>query len=179
MPRLTKHARVLTLDLATVVGYATWHPGRKPDYGHHILPKTNEDVGAFLNAYYEWWNELITEFKPDLVAFEAPWVGPKTHQDVATKLFALAGFTEFLCHRAGYRCVSVNISSWRKHTLGIGGGPRDKMKSLTMKLMRALGFSPRTDDEADALGILIYIADLYKLKPDWPVGPLYANGKKN
>lgn len=166
---------ILALDLATRAGWAYASPAgiavwagtaleaaATPPalgsvvYGSFTLPKSGSDVGWFLGAYDDWIAERLDFYRPALVAFEAPWIGPQTHQDTARKLMCLAGHTEFACRRAGVQCREANNASVRKHFIGKGRGDRKTLKRLTMDACRARGWSPDNDDAADALGLLDY-----------------------
>jgi Holliday junction resolvasome RuvABC endonuclease subunit len=147
---------LLALDLATRLGWAFRSAERRVTHGSHKLPETAEDVGRFLNAYDLYLNDLITFHGPTIVAYEAPWVGPDTHQNTARKLLCLAGHTEFVCRRRQIECREGNIPAVRKHFIGKGNAKRDEAKRLTMEVCRRRGWSPKNDDEADALALLDY-----------------------
>jgi len=166
--------RLLTLDLATSTGWAFWHPGAsRVASGVIRLPKTREDVGWFLDAFEERLKDLLTLHTPDTLVFEAPWVGPQTHQDTARKLLCLAGMTELICRRAGMRYREANNASVRKHFIGKGRGDRKSLKAMTMRGCQERGWDPQNDDEADALALLDYAAHVLKLQVPWSVGSLF------
>lgn len=153
MPR----GAIIALDLATNVGFARWSPTAPIRWGSMRLPSTGSEVGRFLSAYDLWLRDLLTVEAPETVIFEAPWVGPSTHQDVARKLMCLAGHTEFVCYRREVpRVVEENNKTVRKHFLGSGGGLRKEIKALTVEACRSRGWTPEDDDAADALALLDY-----------------------
>ena len=97
---------------------------------------------------------------------------------------ALAGHTTFEtiylayglhAHAASYaeakgiRFHPVNQSVWRRHFLGAmkRGTKRVTLKQYAIERARQLGFTPRNDDEADAIGILDYACDREGIVPDW------------
>lgn len=164
---------LLCFDLATRTGFAYWRPGIKVISGHFSMPKTGNDVGWFLDDFEIRLREMFEFYKPERCVFEAPWVGEKTSQDTARKLLCLAGVTEMVARRNRAACSEANNASVRKHFIGKGRGDRKTLKDMTMRACRERGWDPDNDDEADALALLSYAADLLKLPTDWPVGGLF------
>ena len=165
---------ILAFDLAENVGFAFWRPGANRVYsGSFRLPETGSDVGWYLTVFEKKAKELLTFHTPDLCVFEAPWVGPKTHQDTARKLLCLAGFTEFLCRKAGADYREAHNQSVKKHFLGRGNLPSKQAKRLCVEKCRELGWSPSNHDEADALAVLSYAFHLRKIEVPWSVGGLF------
>lgn len=168
---------LLTLDLATVTGWAVWRPdGNHPGVqsGTERLPKTGDDVGRFLCAYADWLMPFVELERPGRVVFEAPWIGPQTSQDVARKLLGLACMTEAVCHWQGIPAWEVNNASVRKHFIGKGRGDRRELKRLTMAACRERGWQPEDDNEADALAVMDYAAHCLRLDVPWACGALFA-----
>ncbi len=163
---------ILSLDLATQTGWAKWQ-------SHVTSVGTvcfRGSVGRALHAYQLW---LIEQAGPLcegglVIAFETPWVGPKTHQDVARKLQGLAAVTEMVAHQLGARCLEGNNSSVLLHWTGKGGGKRPEKKARTMAACEVRGFHPQNDDEADALALLDYPAHFLKVTTDILEGPLFS-----
>jgi Holliday junction resolvasome RuvABC endonuclease subunit len=170
---------ILALDLATRTGWAfagpaaleSW-PGSEIEaaamptvsvvYGSYRMPKTGPDVGWFLDSFHNWLTGDLEVHQPEMVVFEAPWVGPKTHQDTARKLMCLAGHCEFVCRRMAIQYREANNATVRKHFLGTGRGDRRTLKRLAMEACRRRGWDPENDDEADALGLLDYAAACWR-----------------
>jgi len=93
-----------------------------------------------------------------------------TNIDSLRVLAGLAAHAESWADGMGLRSVqAVNVSTWRKHFIGSQkrGSKRATLKSLTMERCNQLGFKPRRDDEADALGILDYGCELRGVLPPW------------
>jgi hypothetical protein len=163
---------ILALDLATQTGWAAWHKHVTSVGSAHF----KGTVGEALNAYQLW---LIERAGPLcegglVIVFETPWVGPKTHQDVARKLQGLAGVTEMVAHQLGVRCMEANNASVLLHFTGKGGGKRKEKKARTITACNERGFHPRNDDEADAIALLDYAAHYLRVKTDIPEGPLFG-----
>ena len=164
---------IVALDLATRTGWARWRADAEVSHGTVTLPKTGPDVGRFLAAFDDRLVSVLA-LAPDVVVFEAPWVGARTHQNTARKLMCLAGFLEFFCHRADIPCREVNNASVRKHFCGKGRAPRKELKHLVMQACRARGWTPANDDEADALAVLDFAAHVYALDVPWTCGALFG-----
>lgn len=168
---------LLALDLATRLGFAVGDvdshvcatgleaagraPLPKPASGAVRIGPTGAPIGDFLVAYDRWLRETIQTTRPTHLVFEAPWVGPKTHQDTARKLMCLAGLTEMIGTQAGIGWIrECRVNDPRKHFTGRGSGPRAQMKALVMECCRARGWEVEGDDEADALALFDYAAHL-------------------
>ena len=164
---------LLALDLTPHTGWARWRSGGEVRFGTIALPKSGPDIGRFLAAFDDRLVSVLA-VAPDVVVFEAPWIGPNTHQDTARKLMCLAGMLEFVCHRAAIPCREVNNAAVRKHFCGKGRAPRAEMKRLVTQACRARGWQPANDDEADALAVLDFAAHVYRLEVPWPCGALFG-----
>jgi Holliday junction resolvasome RuvABC endonuclease subunit len=178
---------ILVLDLATTTGWAVWRPGQGsgPYHGLLRMPKGTIDLGYFVERFREQVADLIKVYQPELVAFELPFIGANISQDSARKLMGLATFCEWICYRLRIECVEVNNSTWRKHFLsglsrpkvGAKGEQRQQLKDLSIQACRLRGWAPIQDDDADALGILDYVAHArtrYREHINWAPGPLFS-----
>lgn len=165
---------LLALDLATRTGFAHWRPGERVILGTNVLPRTGPDVGWFLEKFCEWLRPTITHLAPVRVVFEAPWVGPNTHQDTARKLLCLAGITELVCRWEGAPYCEANIPTVRRHFIGHGRMPRKDAKAATMARAKLLGMDPEDDDQADAFALLDYYAAIRGAPVPWPRTALQA-----
>ena len=170
---MTAPCDIVALDLATSTGWARWKSGAKVRHGTIKMPKTGPDVGRFLSEFDYRLADLLT-VAPDIIVFEAPWIGPNTHQATARKLMSLAGHVEFICFRSDIPVREVNNATVRKHFCGKGKASRNELKSLVMQACRARGWEPANDDEADALAVLDFAAHVYKLDAPWPCGALFG-----
>lgn len=169
---------VLSLDLATNVGFAVYAPGAGIRSGTWRVAPPATGIGVFLHRFDEQLTERLRLFAPTYVIFEAPWVGPQTHQDTARKLLGLAGETERVCHREGLaerNVYEANNAAVRKHFCGKGRGPRAEMKDRVIRACRERGWAPESDDEADALAVLDYAIHWLRLPVSLPVGGLFGD----
>lgn len=171
---------LLTLDLATSTGFALWQPGNQPRLGTKKIPDTGNDVGLFLAKFEDWLLPFAQTAGVTDVFFEAAYVGPRTTQQVARKLFALGGFTEYLCLKSQLRCYEMQVAQWRRHFIGDNPRRTDAHR-LTKNRCDQLGICYRNQDEADAFGMLDFAA--HKLvtagvslpQPDWAAGALFGH----
>jgi len=154
---------VLALDLATACGWAlvehdravrsgalklgaTGHPGQR----YHALL-------AFLRA---------GPWPPDMVlAYEDVRSHERRERGTGRRWFAtqaahvyggLRAVAEAWAFGANARCVPVGVGEW-KAGLGCAGGSHAP-KAEVMKRIRLFGYSPQTQDEADAIGIGLWAA---------------------
>jgi Holliday junction resolvasome RuvABC endonuclease subunit len=169
---------VLSLDLATVLGYAV---GRlpalpitqleaaatkppQPHSGFHRVAPPNTPVGPFLSAYADWLDGMLDEHKPAGLIFEAPILPQKTSLDTVRKLVGLAGITQMLAHETGITWIrEAQPSSVKLHICGYGG----RGKTGVQRAILERGWHFAVDDEADALAIWDYAAHLaYRERAD-------------
>lgn len=150
---------VLTLDLASRLGWTCGAPDGEPRYGTKVLPATGEDIGRFAEAYNTWLLDMITLENPVLVVFEAPILAGQTTLATARKLTGLAWHTEFVCRLREVRCKEAHLQSVKKFFAGSGRADKQAM----IEAARRHGWAPKTSDEADALGLWAYT-----IHEEWP-----------
>ena len=164
----------MTFDLATQTGWAhadpealdQWPDGALAaqaytpafDVGHKRFGgrEGGGALGLFADDFHEWTHAQLVLFNPSLVAFEAPFVGRKTSQQMGRKLMGLAWHLEWLCKRLHIPCEEVDPTQWRRHFMNRGSGSRAQLKDLSLAECFGRGWLTSNDDEADALGILDY-----------------------
>lgn len=184
------------LDLSkSSTGWAVWESGwEKPRYGHWQLGSeytTNGGVYAKLHARL---NDLWKLCHFENLYYEEP-ISPAHLQGGTTiqtiwLLCGLASHTESYGHARRCRIVkAVNVERWRKDFIGQvansdakadarrrkktgekRASARDTLKALTIARCRQLGFEPRKNDEADALGLLDYSLEIAGITPPWRAG---------
>ena len=174
----------LALDLSKAsTGFAVWRPGwDAPRYGSWALGSEFTSTGkAFVNLHRKL-SELMQITGPfETVTYEEPLLlGPaagNTSAETQMLLIGLMAHVESFCAAKRLRRVQyVNQSSWRKHFIGSmkRGTKRTDLKALTMQRCRDLGWNPRKDDEADALGILDYWTHCLKIETPWQKAVLFG-----
>ncbi|MXP24833.1 hypothetical protein GRI39_02070 [Altererythrobacter indicus] len=94
-----------------------------------------------------------------------------TNIDTLRILSGIAAHVHSFGAAMGFRSVTeINVSSWRRDFIGPQkrGTKKVTLKALTMERCRQLGFNPRYDDEADAIGILDFALDFHEhITPPW------------
>lgn len=150
--------RLLCLDLATNTGYACGSLAEGViESGSYRLPKTEDDVGLYLAYFRKWLESSVRRLEPREIIFEMPVLPPlgKTTLITLRKLYGLCGLTELVAQDLSLSCAEANVSDVCSHFLG-RGYPRasDPRKRATVAKCRERGWTPRDEDNADALALL-------------------------
>lgn len=142
---------LLTLDLATVLGWTLGDVAdRKFRSGHHRLPSTKDDIGAFAAAYGDWLAANIDDVT--VVVFEAPILAKKTQLATVRKLCGLCYHTELTCTALGIKCYEAHLSSVKKAIGGHGRADKNDMVSA----VQSYGYDVTEENEADAIAVRLY-----------------------
>lgn len=169
---------ILALDLSKrSTGWAIWPEGSETArFGHWVLGSAYTSDGGTYAKLHQCMGELY-----QVVAFEHVFIEEPIHPanlsghtniDTLRVLAGIAAHAESFAEAFGIRTFRrINVSSWRRDFIGPQkrGTKRATLKSLTMERCRQLGFNPRRDDEADALGLLDYACTLRDVIPPWRV----------
>lgn len=159
--------QLLTLDLATHTGWACGPVGDVADcvYGTIKLKPTGDEIGPFLDQFGLALDALIKEHSVTTVTFESPILRNLTNIVTLRKLYSLAGITELVCHQHYLPVREANLSHIRKHFIGVSRAPKDVpsknsrawIKDKTIEQCQRLGWSPKDDNQADALALRSYV----------------------
>lgn len=147
-------------DLATATGWAAGSSAGVSEFGHILLPRTGEDLGAFLKAAIDGFGRLVKRLMPDEIYYEQaimPGRG-KTSMQTLRKLYTLGPALEMVAAEAGVPCWEASQGDIRTHFLGRGNVPRTSAKvNIRLKLeCRRRGWAAKDFDEANALALLDY-----------------------
>ena len=145
-----------------------------PIYGHWQLGSQYTSDGKVFVKLHQQMSDLrrvVCRF--DAIYFEEPlrpeMLSGHTNIDTLRVLTGLASHVESFAAAMSITAMRINISSWRKFY--IGKMPRTTKskdwKAYSMERSLQLGFKPKRDDEADALGILDYSCELKGITPPW------------
>jgi len=172
-------ANILALDLSKwSTGWAVWSDGdNNARYGHWQLGSEFTSDGGVYVALHRRMSELCQLCAVEHLYFEDP-IHPAqlqggTNINSLRLLSGLAAHAESFAEAMRFRSVNrINVMSWRGDFIGKQprGTKRTTLKDLTIERCRQLGFQPRRDDEADALGILTYASLVRGLMPPWLAG---------
>ncbi len=185
---------ILALDLSkTRTGWAIWTPGwEKPRYGGWKLGSEYTSDGGVFCALHMRLAELRQVMRFGSIYHEQAILpanlSGKTNIRALALAAGLAAHVESYAEATGCRAYAINVSTWRRDFVGDDlvkdaqaaarakrklsgkGSARDKLKELTKDRCRQLGFAPRSDDEADAIGILDFALDFHEhIRPPWRV----------
>lgn len=160
--------------------------GREPPLSRCLRPKISRPEKGFgdverFTLFARWFSSRLRQYRPELVAIEAAFIGEKFDEDGKRKgnpdtariLFGLAAIAQAECGRIGLSPVQVhlvNIGTWRKNVLGKGQF-RDQIdpftkkkikgrtlaKNASLSFCRSIGWDTANDDNrADACGLWAY-----------------------
>jgi len=89
--------------------------------------------------------------------------------DTVLMAYGLFGHAQSFAVAKGIRFHAVHQMTWRKHFLGSmkRGTKKQQFKDLALERARQLGFRPRNDDEADAIGVMDWGCEVERVIPPW------------
>lgn len=146
--------RLLYQDLSSRVGFCFGIPGVEPEYGSFRVDEPGAPVGRFAAKYVQQCRVQMIALRPTHFVYEAPFIDHnKTAIDTAEKLLGLVVLAKMVAYQQGIGTVrKAENSTVAKYFTGKGRwSNRAEKKQLTIRICRALGWSPANDDEADAL----------------------------
>lgn len=153
--------QILFLDIATRTGWCVGVPGAVPSSGTFRLGRTGAKDAEVFGSMLAWLGGLLTEGRFARVIFEAP-VGPgmagKTNFSTMRRLNGLCAIAEAVCHQTGHPVFQASAASIRKVVLG--NGRPENPKAAVMAEIRARGFDPADDNEADAISGWLYACEM-------------------
>jgi len=147
---------VLALDPGTVTGWALWQPGRPVRSGTAVFrPGRFEGGGMRWLRFRRWLAELADMVEGGLaeVAFEE--VRRHLGTDAAHVYGGFVAEITAFCEAHGIPYRGVPVGAVKRHATGRGNAPKDRV----IEAMRARGFDPADDNEADALALLMLVLD--------------------
>lgn len=168
--------RVIGLDLSkSSTGYAVWGPGdARAHIGSRRLGSALTSYGTTFARLHELLADQYAVNRFDAIFYEEPrHLQSHNVQSSANEHFLLVGLAahaESFGEAVGCRIIrAVNGKTWNRHFLGSmkRGTKRVTLKDYSLQRAREYGYSPRNDDESDALGILDFACDALGLAPPW------------
>jgi len=175
--------RIVFFDLATRSGWAAGDDGGVEDFGDFEMPRTGMQVGEYLCVAERHIDQVVCRFRPDMVAFEAPFLNRRTDTILKLrKLGGLANIAEMIAfrrgrewgHASGLDCREAMVDDVRRHFLGREyPRTRQQAKIATKVRCRDLGWDVDNDDEADALAGLSYMHAIMDPARALDVAPLF------
>lgn len=174
--------KIIALDQAIRTGWAIGEERSQEKFlfGSFRMPK-RDDNGERLVIFRDSLVELIETHKPDIAAYEQPFLpidagtgfAPKSATDAPRRAKFNVKTIKFLHNLEGvliettarYNIPTEHVvsSSWRSTALGTGRLPPGAadagmdFKKMMKAKARALGYDVADDNEADAIGILLHL----------------------
>lgn len=163
--------RLLGLDLSTRVGWAVFaHASAVPKLGTFALPKTYipEDYAGRTLPLRFWLREMIAIHKPDIVAFESPFIpmgrpsdkegGFTTTQHALRLQIALATEVETTAKECAVGQIREVATSSAKRALAGTARLGDRKKQAMVIAAVERGWPCADDHQADAgaVGLVVY-----------------------
>ena len=151
------HTTILALDLGTTTGWALRdRTGRITSGSQSFKPQRFEGGGMRFLRFKGWLTELKMHADGiDTLVFE------EVRRHVSTDAaHAYGGFLATLtawCEHHGVPYQGVPVGSIKKHATGKGNAD----KETVIAAVRAWGFDPADDNEADALALLLWALPLH------------------
>lgn len=155
----TRPGGILTLDLASVSGWA---------YGHASARLTRPDAFGAWNlgkgasaarwaALADQLGDTISMFQPSLVVFEAP-LPPQaqTQANIARLLWGLCTVAELICYRRSIECREQSAVQPRKQLIGKARPDKDQI----VQWCRSRGLDITDHNAADAVVLWYFSAAL-------------------
>ena len=141
----------LALDLGTVTGWALGGGDRVVSGTESFKPQRFEGGGMRYLRFRRW----LTELKASSDGLQAIYFEEVRRHIGVDAAHAYGGFLATLtawCEHHQIPYSGVPVGTIKKHATGKGNAGKDEM----LVAMRALGYSPVDDNEADALALLAW-----------------------
>lgn len=176
---MTNTPLILSLDIATVTGWAKGRVGDMPIGGSIRFGKRDASNNAIFAHALSWVSrELEPTPRPDILIIES-MLSPDakigfTNRDTRDRLAGLHGVVRAVAHLRGvYDISEAGVSQVRAHFIGHSNLKRDAAKMLVMERCVELGWSACDNNAGDAFALWSYAAGL--IDPEWALhlSPLF------
>lgn len=148
---------ILALDLATQTGWAYHANGLVSSGSESFGLRKNEGPGQRFLKFRTWLREQIVEVKPERVVYEEVM---RWSSGAAAKCYCgLLGVMQTECESKEIPYEGAHVGTIKKFATKKGNATKEEM----IRAVRAQGFSPVDDNEADALHILLLFCDRYHI----------------
>jgi hypothetical protein len=173
---------VLFLDLARQTGWA--EGGVSPDAramsGTVRLAPDGSDSPAVFAGMIDFLGNRLLAFKPKTIVYEAPFDPrhmKKINENTIRLAWGLPAIVEAIAYKMGvYDIRMANVNDVRRSILG--SLPQKNQAKLEVKrFVRALGYDPKDDNEADAILGWLYACTILDSKVGVRISPLFSGLK--
>jgi Holliday junction resolvasome RuvABC endonuclease subunit len=142
----------VSLDLGTTTGWAISGEGMVTQTGTVSLkPGRYEGGGMRFLRFTKWLDEMHNTYRIDGIYFEE--VRRHAGTDAAHVYGGLMATLTSWCELHHIPYAAIPIGSWKKSLTGKGNAS----KQMVIDEVRDRGFSPEDDNEADAIGVMLYV----------------------
>jgi Holliday junction resolvasome RuvABC endonuclease subunit len=151
---------VLALDLGTQTGWALRSPDRTVISGSEAFKPGRFEGGGMRFLRFKRW---LTELKATVEGLDAVFFEEVRRHAGVDAAHAYGGFMAHLtawCEHHQIPYQGVPVGTIKKHATGKGNA--DKQAVLTA--IRARGYAPSDDNEADALALLLWVVDTRQME---------------
>lgn len=161
--RRTGSRRTLALDQSTrITGWAIYDDDKLIKYG--LFTTSFDDEVARSTAIKQWLINMIQNWKPDMVALEGIQYQKNVGVTTFEMLARLQGVLMNCLYELGVLFTICPTNTWRAHCKVKGQSRIEKKRSMQMITKELFDISV-TEDEADAIGIGKYAAEVKNVKP--------------
>ena len=139
---------ILALDLGTDCGFAIYKEGKFIS-GTKKLGTYKEKFGERFYAFRKWLLNILEKHSIESVYFERVYghKGVEASHCYGGFMYTLAS----VCYQRNIPCISFSVQAIKKSMTGKGNANKDEM----ITAVKQKGFKPETDDEADAIAIML------------------------
>lgn len=166
---------ILFLDIATQTGWCEGLPGEKPVSGTIRLAPEGSKPAAIYGGMLAFLGARLTAFRYRMIVYEAP-MDPrhmKTNINTARVLLGLPAVVEAVAHQTGHHAIrEASVHDVRKLLLGRRPAKGDAKRDV-IAAVRARGFDPADDNEADSIAGWLYAVAQVDPKAAKDTGPLF------
>lgn len=171
--------KICALDIASKTGVCIGESGADPTAWTCDLGKPPDDRRFSNVATLA--ETIIDKHRPDLIVAEAPVGG----RQASAYLIGLVACVRGVAWRQGVKCETAHLATVRKHFLGKSlsvkhfphlkpAAAKKAIKQEVIARCQILGWTPETDDEADALATWDWACATYAPKyQSMPLGELF------
>ena len=153
-PNLPLQARgaLMALDLGTTTGWAMALPDGSVVSGAVSFRPSRYDGGGMRYLRFRAWLDSIADDTPGIAAIHFEEVRRHVATDAAHVYGGLLAMLTAWCEQRGVAYQGVPVGTIKRFVTGRGNAD----KAAVITAIRARGFNPADDNEADALAILLW-----------------------
>lgn len=171
---------ILFLDLATQTGWCEGVPGQRPTSGTIRLAGSGGPNAEAYNTLYQFLDDRLRLTRYQMIAIEAPQspshMAGRTNANTLRRLIGLCEVVEWVAYRHGYfgkRMVEARVDDVRRYLFAGSRPAKGEAKIAVVSRIKALGYQPADDNEADAIAGWLYASGIVGSKLAKMTTPLF------